>query len=45
MLKRNKLPKPSLFLSKVNEENSVCNIAVLPPEIISLVRFKNVSSV
>ena len=40
MLKRNKLPKPLLFLSKVNEESSVCKIPILPPEIITMVRFK-----
>ena len=42
---QNKLPKPSHFLSKVNEETAVSSITILPLEMISLVSFKNVSSV
>ena len=40
MLKRSKLPKPSHFLSKVNEETAVSSITILPPEMISMVSFK-----
>ena len=37
---QNKLPKPSHFLSKVNEDTTVSSITILLPEMISMVSFK-----